>query len=184
MTLVYQQRQKCFLNQNKLKYITIFLIHEHIDHISGVNMLRNLADCEVICSTKCAERIIDSRKNLAAHIEDMFVIRSKNELEQIHALNLLNYTCYADKTFDREVIFKWHDLQIKCIEMPGHSPGGMVIAINDKYIFSGDNYIPGKAVITRLPGGNKKEYEEYVRPFFSNLNSDSIIYPGHGDCIK
>ncbi len=177
-------KAKKFLSQRKLQHITILLTHEHIDHISGVNMLRNLTECEVICSTKCAERISDSRKNAAAYMEGMYAMRSKEELEQIQALNLLNYTCYADKTFDKEVIFKWHDLQIKCIEMPGHSPGGMVIVINDKYIFSGDNYIPGIKVITKLPGGNKKEYEDHVKPFFNNLNSGSIIYPGHGEAVK
>lgn len=173
-----------FLVEQKVKYITVLLTHEHIDHISGVNKIREIFNCKVICTVQCAQRITDNRKNAAAYIEGMFAMRSKEELEQIKALNLLNYTCYADEIFKDEIKFCWHGLEIKCIEMPGHSPGGMIIVINEKYIFSGDNYIPGEAVITRLPGGSKKDYEKYIKPFFENLPIGCVIYPGHGNCIK
>ena len=173
-----------FLVEQKVKDITVLLTHEHIDHISGVNRLRELFNCKIICTVQCAQRITDNRKNAAAYIEGMFAIRSKEELEQIKALNLLNYTCYADETFAKETEFCWHDLKIKCLGMPGHAPGGMIIVINEKYIFSGDNYILGEAVITRLPGGSKKDYEKYIKPFFENLPIGCVIYPGHGNCIK
>lgn len=173
-----------FLQLQSLKEIIILLTHEHIDHISGVNMLREICPCKVICSKKCAERIIDSRKNAAAYLEGMYSMRSIEELEQIRAMNLTNYTCIADKVFENNFKFKFFGINVECIEMPGHSPGGIVIIVNDKYIFSGDNYIPGEEVITRLPGGNKKDYEKYIKPFFDNLSSGCIIYPGHGHCIK
>ena len=175
---------KQFLLKHNVKDITVILTHEHIDHISGVNMLRQIAKCKVICSEKCAERIVDSRKNAAAYFEGMYSMRTVNELEQIKALKLSNYTCCADKTFKEKIEFDWYGLNFKCIEMPGHSPGGIVIIVNNKYIFSGDNYIPGEKVITRLPGGSKKDYEKYIKPFFKNISSGCVIYPGHGSCVK
>ena len=173
-----------FLVEQKVKYITVLLTHEHIDHISGVNMLREIAKCKVICSEKCAERINDSRKNAAAYFEGMYRMRTVIEFEQIKALKLSNYTCCADETFKEKIEFDWCGLNVKCIKMPGHSPGGIVIIVNNKYIFSGDNYIPGEKVITRLPGGSKKDYEKYIKPFFKNISSGCVIYPGHGSCVK
>lgn len=169
-----------FLKNNKIENILALLTHEHIDHISGVNLLRNNFNVKVICSKKCAERIVNPRKNLAAYIEGMFSVRSEKELEQIKSLNLLDYCCRADETFEKESIFNWFDLNIKCIELPGHSPGGIGIIVNDKYIFSGDNYIFGEEVITRLPGSNKKIYEEVTKPFFDKLGEETVIFPGHG----
>lgn len=135
---------KEFLQAQNVKEIIMLLTHEHIDHISGVNMLREICQCKVICSKKCAERIIDSRKNGAVYLEGMYSMRSLEELEQIKELNLTDYTCSADQAFDNNLKFEYYGLNIECIEMPGHSPGGIVIIINDKYIFSGDNYISGK----------------------------------------
>lgn len=171
-----------FLKCKHIDNITVLLTHEHIDHISGVNLLRENFKVKVICSQKCAERIKDARKNLAAYLEGMFSIRSVEELKKIRSLKLLEYSCHADNTFEKELDFFWCGLDIKCIELPGHSPGGIGIIINNKYVFSGDNFIFGEDVITRLPGGNKQVYNFITKPFFDNLNSDIIIFPGHGYC--
>ena len=72
------------------------------------------------------------------------------------------------------------------METPGHSPGSICILINDKYIFSGDSLVDGNKVITRLPGGSRKDYNQITKPFLEGLSEDSIIFPGHGQegCIK
>lgn len=172
-----------FLKCKHIDNITVFLTHEHIDHISGVNLLRENFKVKVICSQKCAERIKDTRKNLAAYFEGMFSLRAEREFSEITKLNLTEYTCYADEYFDGEIQYQWYDLNIKCIELPGHSPGSIGIIINDKYIFSGDSFVPGEEVITRLPGSNKKSYNDITKPFFSNLARESIIFPGHRNAI-
>lgn len=174
---------KAFFQKGEITDATIFLTHEHIDHISGVNMLREICTCRVICSKKCAENIIDARRNTAAFIESMYQMRPEREYNEICALHLSDYTCRADEVFEKEGSYDWEGLRIRCIEMPGHSPGGIAIIINDTYVFSGDNYIPGIQVITRLPGGNSKEYKTITKPFFDGLSDSCVIYPGHGDMI-
>ena len=173
----------CFLKENELKDLTIILTHEHIDHICGVNKLRECFQCKVICSAKCANLINDSRKNGSLYFEGMYSLRSMDEQRAISKLNLAGYVCEADESFDVEVNFIWEYLKIKCIELPGHSIGGIGIIINDKYVFSGDNFIPNVPTITKLPGGSKKEYEKITKVFFENLSSGSVIYPGHGEVI-
>ncbi len=172
-----------FLKHKQIDNITVFLTHEHIDHISGVNLLRENFKVKVICSQKCAERISDTRKNLAAYFEGMFSLRTNSEIREIKKLNLTKYTCYADEFFDGEMQYQWYDLTIKCIELPGHSPGSIGIIINNKYIFSGDSFIPGEEVITRLPGGNPRLYKEGTRTFFDKLRKESVVFPGHGEVM-
>lgn len=172
-----------FLKHKQIDNITVFLTHEHIDHISGVNLLRENFKVKVICSQKCAERIRDTRKNLAAYFEGMFSLRTNSEILEIKKLNLTKYTCYADEFFDGEMQYQWHGLTIKCIELPGHSPGSIGIVINNKYIFSGDSFIPGEEVITRLPGGNPRLYKEGTRTFFDKLRKESVVFPGHGEVM-
>lgn len=169
-----------FLKGCKLKDITVILTHEHIDHICGVNELRKITDCKVICSSKCADAICNNRKNGAVYFEGMYAFRNINELNQIRKLNLTDYVCFADETFVNNITFFWEEFTVKCIELPGHSIGGIGIIINDKFIFSGDNFIPGIQTVTKLPGGNKKDYENITRPFFSNLPYGSVVFPGHG----
>lgn len=172
-----------FLKHKQIDNITAFLTHEHIDHISGVNLLRENFKVKVICSQKCAERIKDNRKNLAAYFEGMFSLRTNSEIREIKKLNLTQYTCYADEFFNGEMKYQWYDLTIKCIELPGHSPGSIGIIINNQCIFSGDSFIPREEVITRLPGGNPKLYGEVTKPFFDNLTRGVVIFPGHGESI-
>lgn len=173
-----------FVKKENIIDTTIFLTHEHIDHISGVNMFREMTTCRVICSKKCAANIIDAKRNGAYLLESMYLMRSENEYGQICALNLSDYTCYADEFFENEQTYNWEDLKIRCIEMPGHSPGGIVILINNQYVFSGDNFIPGTPVITRIPGGNSKDYKTITMPFFEELCDSCVIYPGHGNMIE
>lgn len=173
-----------FLKGNNLKDITILLTHEHIDHICGVNELRKITDCKVVCSSKCAEAICNNRKNGAVYFEGMYALRDINELEQIKNLKLSDYVCFADEIFVGETTFLWEEFVVRCIELPGHSMGGIGIIINDKYVFSGDNLIPNVPTITRLPGGSKKSYEEITKAFYDNLPYGSVIYPGHGEaCV-
>lgn len=49
------------------------------------------------------------------------------------------------------------------------------------YLFSGDSLIKGKKVITRLPGGSKKDYQAITLPFLKSLPDDMVVFPGHGE---
>ena len=68
------------LRSNKVAQCTILLTHEHYDHISGINRLRKLFGCKVICSLKCADLIGDSHKNGASTfgaLLNLHILKSK-----------------------------------------------------------------------------------------------------------
>ena len=166
--------------------ITILLTHEHFDHISGVNYFRKNYPCKVYGNNKCKEMVIDPAKNLAAFFMAMLIEKSEEERRMAQNLFSEDYFCQVDEGFEKEIRLEIGDMSVKMMETPGHSPGSICILINDKYIFSGDSLVDGNKVITRLPGGSRKDYNQITKPFLEGLSEDSIIFPGHGQegCIK
>ena len=46
-------------------------------------------------------------------------------------------------------------------------------------LFSGDYFIPGEEVITRLPGGDEETYEQQGKATLRCLPTPILTYPGH-----
>ncbi len=169
-----------FLREAHIKSCTILLTHEHFDHISGVNHLRELFPCQVVSSQMCAERMADPRKNGAAHFDALFLNRNDRDQEEMAVEIDKHYSCEADMTYTGHMELRWEDLTLVMRETPGHSLGSQIIEIDHKWYFTGDSFIPGRAVITRLPGGSKKQYDTITRPYLEAIAPGSTIFPGHG----
>lgn len=168
------------LRESCVQNCMILLTHEHYDHISGVNRLRELLPCTVICSEICGKRIADSRKNSAAYITALMVTKTTEEQERFSKLVDTRYICCADQTYSNQMELTWEDLTLTLRETPGHSPGSQVIEIDNHWYFTGDSLIPGEKIITRLPGSSKKAYMEMTRPYLESIAAGSILFPGHG----
>ena len=116
----------------------LLLTHSHFDHIYGINELCNrYPDCVVYASKYDGEALMDDRKNLSRYHEHPIVFAGKNivtvrENDEIPVCN-------------NEVI--------KVVSTPGHEPGCLTF-YTDEFIFTGDSYIPGVKVVTKLPGGD------------------------------
>ncbi len=169
------------LDGSHIKNCLILLTHEHYDHISGVNRLRELLPCRVVCSDTCAGRIRDPRKNGAAYFEAISVQRTEDERRKLEKVLNVGYACEADQTYSGRTEIQWEDLTLTLREAPGHSPGSQVIEIGKRWYFTGDSLIPGLKVITRLPGGSRKAYQEVTRPYLERIAPGSIVFPGHGE---
>lgn len=169
------------LKSQKIKKVTIILTHEHYDHISGVNFFRENWNCVVYGNCTCKDMVTDPTKNMAAFF--MAVLIAKTEEEQKIAQGLLkdDYSCLVDVGFEGKYNLDFEGLSIDMRETPGHSPGSICIVINHEYVFTGDSLVGGNKVITRLPGGSRKEYNQITRPFLESLPENMIVFPGHGE---
>jgi len=168
------------LCERRIQDCLVLLTHEHYDHISGVNRLRELLPCRVVCSEKCAERIADSRTNCAAYSSALAIAKSAEEQEIFNRMVNPQYTCRADMTYSGQTEIRWEDLTLTLQEAPGHSPGSQIIEVGKHWYFAGDSLIPGLKVITRLPGGSRKAYQEVTRPYLDRIAPGSVLFPGHG----
>ena len=170
------------LHENGVQGCVILLTHEHFDHISGVNWLREQFNCQVICTAVCSRLIDNSKRSGAATFGALFLLgHTAQEREEIEPWLVPDDVCQADETFGRETIFVWQGIRLVLKEMGGHSPGSQIILAESHSIFTGDNLIPGRQAITRLPGGCRMIYERDVRPYLQSLPKDLIVFPGHGE---
>jgi hydroxyacylglutathione hydrolase len=154
-----------FLFQKKLVPEYIFLTHEHFDHILGVNKLKEMFDCKIVCSIICADKIIDKKKNLSVFYDQ---------------IGFEAY--YPDIIFkDQKSVIKWNDFKVTSYITPGHSEASICIYI-DNLLFTGDTIINKEKTVVKLPGGSKtkliKTIEDLKNLF---LGKKVFIHAGHGN---
>lgn len=161
--------------------VIVIPTHEHYDHISGVNWVKENFKCNVIANEQCAKNMTNPRNNASSHFEALFIFASEEVRTKLAEQNIQPYICMADEVFSKYVCFTWQEHRVEIQETPGHSKGSVCIIIDDKYVFTGDSLIRGFQTITRLPGGSKSEFVEVTLPFLKDLPQSSIIFPGHGE---
>ncbi|RIX52043.1 MBL fold metallo-hydrolase [Paenibacillus nanensis] len=166
------------LKKNNIADIIVLLTHEHYDHISGINWLRENIGCRVIAIDQCAQNLPDSKRNFSSHFDAIVPFFSPEP--KIENTKIQPYSCNADETFSDYKCFDWENHKIEIFHSPGHSDGSVCILIDDIFVFSGDSLIKGKQTITRLPGGSKKKFADITLPFLRSLPKASVIFPGHG----
>lgn len=161
--------------------VLVLLTHEHYDHISGVNWLReNYSEVKVVCSAACAAALPKPSKNLSTFWEILFIGKDEKTQEYVRNMNIQPYSCEADRVFEGEYEMSWEGHSVFLKETPGHSKGSICILLDEKILFSGDSLVTGHPTITRLPGGSKKEYAEITIPYLRSLDMSITVYPGHG----
>lgn len=170
------------LKDNDVTELLILLTHEHYDHISGINWLRDhIPSIDVLCSSECAAALPKPSKNLSNFWEILFIGKDKETQKYVRDMNIQPYSCTADSTFENERELTWEKHSLFLKETPGHSKGSICILLDDTILFSGDSLVTGFPVITRLPGGSKKEYAGITLPYLQSLDPGITVYPGHGE---
>lgn len=157
--------------------ITVLLTHEHYDHISGVNWLKEHYPCKVICSAACAAGLTDDKKDMSRYFDALLMGRFRKE----HLRKTLPYTCEATDVFEDRFVLDWQGHTFRMRKTPGHSPGSICILMDEKYLFTGDTLLKEDKIITRLPGGSRQQYEEITKPWLDSLSEELYVYPGHGE---
>lgn len=150
----------------KIIPVYIILTHEHFDHISSVEYLRELHGCKVIASDICSSSIGNAKKNLSLFYDQV------------------GFTCNpANIIIESEADFIWNDFIFHFHLTPGHSEGSICFSI-ENYLFSGDTIMNGYKPVTKLPGGNKQKLDISVNRLLSLYRNSATVYPGHGDMFQ
>ena len=76
-------------------------------------------------------------------------------------------------------ILKFASYEIKVIETPGHTKGGLCFFVDNK-VFTGDTLFQGSVGRTDFPGGDMREIISSIKNKLLPLGDDVIVYPGHG----
>lgn len=145
------------LNIN-IKYM--LLTHGHFDHTGGVLEIKRIYNPKLVISKV-----------------DQELIKNKKDLFGPYSIN--NEYIEADILPKDNDIINFNDIKIKCIETPGHTPGGMCFLISN-FLFSGDTLFQGSIGRTDFYGGDYDSLIKSIKEKLMKLEDSVIVYPGHG----
>lgn len=138
--------------QGNTKYL--LLTHGHFDHVGGV-------------------------KEICSKYDIPFYI-SKTDEEYMEKDNSVFGTLPKASGYLKEGdVVKLGSREIKVIETPGHTKGGLCFLIDGK-LFTGDTLFQGSIGRTDFIGGDMKEIISSIKNKLLPLGDDVEVYPGHG----
>lgn len=154
-----------FLHTNDYQPAAILLTHGHVDHIGGVESIREYwPEVQVAIHEKDAVMLRDPAQNLSIMAGTMVQARPAE-------------VCLADE----QDYYSAAGLRFRVLLTPGHSPGGICLySAKDEVLFSGDTLFAGSIGRTDFPSGNHADLIESIRTQLMILPEQTKVYPGHG----
>lgn len=141
----------------------VLLTHAHIDHIEGVAALVRRTGAPVYLHAD------DVPFYQGVGVQAMQFGISVEELPPV------------DRTLEHGQVLELAGLTFQVRHVPGHSPGHVVLYIEDAGVaFSGDVVFQGSVGRTDLPGGSFTQLIQGIRQQVLTLPQDTTLYPGHG----
>lgn len=140
----------------------VLLTHTHYDHIYGLNELIDLYPTVTIYTNKFGTKSLKNPSdNLSSYHEDIFVIKKNAKVQSLNYRDNIKLSKFSIDTFDS----------------PGHDKSCICYIIGE-WIFTGDSYIPGNKVFTKLQNGNTQDAEKSLEIIIEKSH-DLVICPGH-----
>ncbi len=139
----------------------ILLTHGHIDHILGVQEIKEIWNCPVVIGKKEKELLENPEYNLSRFISGA------------------PFSLSADIFLSEGDELKLGDEVLKVLETPGHTSGSVCYILRDN-MFSGDTLFKGTIGRTDFPTSNTMQMLSSLKRL-SLLSTDYKLYPGHDE---
>lgn len=152
-----------YVKENNLTVKYILITHGHFDHVLGINKMKKALNAKVYVSAADREQVENTRK-----VMTMFGLPTDGVEDPV-----------LDGDLTEAGMMTLGGEEIKVIETPGHTPGGVCYLIGGD-LFSGDTLFRGTIGRTDLPGGSFEEIKHSVVDKLFALEENINVHPGHG----
>lgn len=172
------------LRAHNIRHAHVMLTHEHYDHVSGVEWLKEEIKTDICCQKNAAQELSVCRPHSPLLVAFVLAQQDKADGGNRYVTFKKSYRSYAfraDKTFDKRDSVNIGNLHFDVRSTPGHSQGSACYILDNHILFSGDSLLKNTPVIVRFQGGNEEDYRKVTLPFLRSLPRDMIVMPGHGD---
>lgn len=153
-----------FIEEQQLKPFAIVLTHPHIDHVAGVQNVKDFYSIPVMAHHKSTEILNQTEQYATAYGFD----RVKNFLPDTYLEDM------------DEIYFGNSSLQV--LYTPGHAEGSICLySKEDGWVITGDVLFQQSIGRTDLPTGNHSLLIESIQTKLLVLPNETKVYPGHGE---
>lgn len=142
----------------------LMLTHGHFDHIAGINrFIQRWPNTMIYTSEYGAEQLNSDKKNFSFYHDSSLLYTGS-----MNCINILH---------DGDAVQLFNDCVLHVVSTPGHCPSCLSFyTVN--YLFTGDSYIPGADVVTKLPKGDRQLADDSCKKLLE-LAKDRIVCAGH-----
>lgn len=153
-----------FIKSNSLKIKHMINTHMHIDHSFGVAHIGHKYGLK-----------------LMGNSADQFLANRLKQQAQMFGLPISVDDLFIENNLKEGDKLKIGDEEIFVMQIPGHSPGSIVLYAPDSgFVISGDVLFQQSIGRTDLPGGDYKQLIDAICSKLLKLPDETIVYPGHG----
>ncbi|VAW38848.1 MBL-fold metallo-hydrolase superfamily [hydrothermal vent metagenome] len=148
---------------DKLDVKYVINTHGHFDHVG--------ADGDIIKAFGA---------KLAIHSADAPMLENAGAYSSVFGVNAKNQPP-PDIAIEHGSVIRFGGIEINVLGSPGHTPGGVLLSINDgKAVITGDSIFAGSIGRTDLPGGSYEDLMTSLRDRVLPMADDTRLFPGHG----
>ena len=148
------------VHEHSLHVKYVLLTHAHIDHITGVGLVKETFDAPVYL-----------------HEADLPFYEHAVEQGRMFGLDVRQPPGIDGFYDNSSIVFGDHEVRVH--HTPGHCPGGVCLQIGTD-LFVGDTLFAGSIGRTDLPGGDYDVLMHSITEVLFSLGDDATVHPGHG----
>lgn len=156
------------LERHGLKVKAIAVTHAHIDHVGGIEKLRDITGAPVYMH----QADLPLYQNLAVQAAWLGV-------ETPGMVTIDQFLKEGD-------VVRAGNLALSVLCTPGHSPGSLSLYLpgEEKRVFSGDTLFKESIGRTDLWGGDMARLLRSIKSRLFSLPDETLVFPGHGPATR
>ena len=148
------------VRDHDLDVVHVLLTHAHIDHITGVALVKDALGAPV-----------------HLHRDDQLLYEHAVEQGRMFGLTV-RQPPPVNSYYDMRPIH-FGDYEVRVHHTPGHCPGGVCLEVGG-HLFVGDTLFAGSIGRTDLPGGDYEVLMRSITGVLFALGETATVHPGHG----